>query len=120
MNTTSLEYHRGDIFYANLEPHLGCEQGGIRPVLVLQNNVGNKHSKTLIVSALTSRTASKAKLPTHVFLDCIPGMHTKIPSLILLEQILTLDKRRLLGYIGSLSDSQMERVNKALRCSLEL
>lgn len=87
MNTTSLEYHRGDIFYANLEPHLGCEQGGIRPVLVLQNNVGNKHSKTLIVSALTSRTASKAKLPTHVFLDYIPGMQTKIPSLILLEQI---------------------------------
>lgn len=76
MNTTSLEYHRGDIFYANLEPHLGCEQGGIRPVLVLQNNVGNKHSKTLIVSALTSRTASKAKLPTHVFLDYIPGMQT--------------------------------------------
>ena len=107
MNTASLEYHRGDIFYANLEPHLGCEQGGIRPVLVLQNNVGNKHSKTLIVSALTSRTASKAKLPTHVFLDYIPGMQTKIPSLIL-------------GYIGSLSDSQMERVNKALRCSLEL
>ena len=71
MNTTSLEYHRGDIFYANLEPHLGCEQGGIRPVLVLQNNVGNKHSKTLIVSALTSRTASKAKLPIHVFLDYI-------------------------------------------------
>ena len=120
MNTTSSEYHRGDIFYANPEPHLGCEQGGIRPVLVLQNNVGNKHSKTLIVSALTSRTASKAKLPTHVFLDHVPGMQAKIPSLILLEQILTLDKRRLLGYIGTLSDFQMERVNNALRCSLEL
>lgn len=71
MNTTSLEYHRGDIFYANLEPHLGCEQGGIRPVLVLQNNVGNKHSKTLIVSALTSRTASKAANP------CVSGLHSR-------------------------------------------
>ena len=64
MDTTPQKYHRGDIYYANLEPHLGCEQGGIRPVLVVQNNVGNKHSKTLIVSALTSRTATKAKLPT--------------------------------------------------------
>lgn len=68
MDTTPQKYHRGDIYYANLEPHLGCEQGGIRPVLVVQNDVGNKHSKTLIVSALTSRTATKAKLPTHVFL----------------------------------------------------
>ena len=75
MDTTPQKYHRGDIYYANLEPHLGCEQGGIRPVLVVQNNVGNKHSKTLIVSALTSRTATKAKLPTHVFLDHIPGMY---------------------------------------------
>ena len=65
MDTTPQKYHRGDIYYANLEPHLGCEQGGIRPVLVVQNDVGNKHSKTLIVSALTSRTATKAKLPTH-------------------------------------------------------
>lgn len=69
MDTTPQKYHRGDIYYANLEPHLGCEQGGIRPVLVVQNDVGNKHSKTIIVSALTSRTATKAKLPTHVFLD---------------------------------------------------
>ena len=110
----------GDIYYANLEPHLGCEQGGIRPVLVVQNNVGNKHSKTLIVSALTSRTATKAKLPTHVFLDHIPGMYARIPSLVLLEQIHTLDKSRLLCYIGSLSDSQMKQVNTALKCSLEL
>ena len=106
--------------YANLEPHLGCEQGGIRPVLVVQNDVGNKHSKTIIVSALTSRTATKAKLPTHVFLDHIPGMYARIPSLVLLEQILTLDKSRLLGYIGSLSESQMKQVNTALKCSLEL
>lgn len=120
MDTTSMKYHRGDIYYANLEPHLGSEQGGIRPVLVIQNDVGNRHSKTLVVSALTSRTASKAKLPTHVFLDHIPGMHARIPSLILLEQILTLDKSRLLGYIGSLSDAQMKEVNSALKCSLEL
>ena len=105
---------------ANLEPHLGCEQGGIRPVLVVQNDVGNKHSKTIIVSSLTSRTATKAKLPTHVFLDHIPGMYARIPSLVLLEQILTLDKSRLLGYIGSLSESQMKQVNTALKCSLEL
>lgn len=120
MDTTPQKYHRGDIYYANLEPHPGCEQGGIRPVLVVQNNVGNKHSKTLIVSALTSRTATRAKLPTHVFLDHIPGMYAKIPSLVLLEQILTLDKSRLLGYIGSLSESQMKQVNTALKCSLEL
>ena len=120
MDTTPQKYHRGDIYYANLEPHLGCEQGGIRPVLVVQNDVGNKHSKTLIVSALTSRTATKAKLPTHVFLDRIPGMYARIPSLVLLEQILTLDKSRLLGYIGSLSESQMKQVNAALKCSLEL
>ena len=120
MDTTPQKYHRGDIYYANLEPHLGCEQGGIRPVLLVQNDVGNKHSKTIIVSALTSRTATKAKLPTHVFLDHIPGMYARIPSLVLLEQILTLDKSRLLGYIGSLSDSQMKQVNTALKCSLEL
>ena len=120
MDTTPQKYHRGDIYYANLEPHLGCEQGGIRPVLVVQNDVGNKHSKTLIVSALTSRTATKAKLPTHVFLDHFPGMYARIPSLVLLEQIHTLDKSRLLGYIGSLSDSQMKQVNTALKCSLEL
>lgn len=79
MDTTPQKYHRGDIYYANLEPHLGCEQGGIRPVLVVQNDVGNKHSKTIIVSALTSRTATKAKLPTHVFIDpsqeCTPESH---------------------------------------------
>lgn len=119
-STSHREYHRGDIFYANLDPHLGCEQGGIRPVLVIQNDLGNKHSKTLIVSALTSRTISKAKLPTHVFLEHIPGMHTRIPSLILLEQILTLDKCRLLGYIGSLSSSQMKQVDIALKRGLEL
>ena len=107
MDTTPQKYHRGDIYYANLEPHLGCEQGGIRPVLVVQNDVGNRHS-------------TKAKLPTHVFLDHIPGMYARIPSLVLLEQIHTLDKSRLLGYIGSLSDSQMKQVNTALKCSLEL
>ena len=88
MDTTPQKYHRGDIYYANLEPHLGCEQGGIRPVLVVQNDVGNKHSKTLIVSSLTSRTVTKAKLPTHVFLDHIPGIYGRNRSEVLTIRIL--------------------------------
>ena len=88
-------------------------------MLIIQNDIGNRHSPTVICAAITSKM-NKAKLPTHVFLDHIPGMYARIPSLVLLEQILTLDKSRLLGYIGSLSDSQMKQVNTALKCSLEL
>ena len=79
MNTTSLEYHRGDIFYANLEPHLGCEQGGIRPVLVLQNNVGNKHSKTLIVSALTAEPQAKQSCQSMYFWITFPECKQRFP-----------------------------------------
>lgn len=109
MDTTPQKYHRGDIYYANLEPHLGCEQAASAPFWWCRTMSEISIPKTLIVSALTSRTATKAKLPTHVFLDHIPGMYAKIPSLVLLEQILTLDKSRLLGYIGSLSESQMKQ-----------
>lgn len=113
-------FHRGEIYYANLDPHLGCEQGGIRPVLIIQNEHGNLHSNTLIVAALTSRVNTKAQLPTHVKISQIPGMAARIPSLILLEQILTIDKSRIRGYIGSLSSNQMKQVNNALKCSLSL
>lgn len=107
------KYHRGDIYYANLEPHLGCEQGGIRPVLVVQNDVGNKHSKTIIVSALTSRTATKAKLPTHVFLDHIPGMYARIATQ---KTTMLMNRRNAYGYRSSKrakrlfpDDTDMER-----------
>lgn len=113
-------FRRGDVFYANLEPHLGSEQGGIRPVLILQNNAGNRHSSTLIVAAITSRVEKKPKLPTHVFLDRIPGMHAEIKSTVLLEQILTIDKTRLRGYIGYLPAGTMEKVDNALITSLAL
>ena len=109
---------RGEIYYADLSPVVGSEQGGVRPVLIVQNDTGNRHSPTVIAAAITSQMG-KAKLPTHIELQ---AMRYGLPkeSVILLEQVRTLDKRRLLGYIGSLSDSQMERVNEALRCSLEL
>ena len=114
----TMEIKRGDIFYADLSPVVGSEQGGVRPVLVIQNDVGNKYSPTIIVSAITSRL-SKNKLPTHIE---IPGEMYGLSkdSVILLEQIRTIDKRRLREKTGHLDESIMMKVNEALSTSFGL
>jgi mRNA interferase MazF len=109
---------RGDIYYANLSPVVGSEQGGNRPVLVIQNDVGNKYSPTVIVVATTSQI-SKAQLPTHVEIGASQGNLDK-DSVILLEQIRTIDKRRLKEKITHLSDEVMAKVDEAVRISLGL
>lgn len=107
---------KGDLFFADLSPVVGSEQGGIRPVLVVQNDVGNKYSPTIIVAAVTSQT-SKAKLPTHVELKATQGGLSK-NSVVLLEQLRTIDKQRLKERIGSLDDRQIPVVDEALGISL--
>ena len=109
---------RGDIFYADLRPVVGSEQGGIRPVLIIQNDMGNKHSPTVICAAITSRM-NKAKLPTHIELNAV-RYHMVKDSVILLEQLRTIDKVRLKDKICHLDSEIMEKVGKALRISLEL
>ncbi len=108
---------RGDIFYADLGERIGSEQNGTRPVLIIQNDVGNIHSPTVNVAVLTSKI-NKNQLPTHVMLDAQFGLTE--PSLILFEQLITIDRRRLRGYVGSVDDYVMERSEKALRISLGL
>ena len=107
---------RGDIYYADLSPVVGSEQGGLRPVLIIQNDVGNKYSPTIIAAAVTSKM-TKAKLPTHIEItEGEFGLNKN--SVILLEQIRTLDKRRLKERIGELSPIKMKKVNTALLISL--
>ena len=106
---------RGELYYADLSPVVGSEQGGIRPVLIVQNDIGNKYSPTVIVAAITSQI-NKAKIPTHIELSSSYGL-TK-DSVLLLEQIRTLDKRRLKDKIGTLDDKCMQDVNNALLISL--
>lgn len=109
---------RGDIYYADLRPVVGSEQGGIRPVLVIQNDTGNRHSPTVIVAAITSKM-NKAKLPTHVELSTRQCQIVK-DSVILLEQLRTVDKQRLRDKVCHLDDKLLSKVNEALRVSLEL
>ncbi len=109
---------RGDMFYANLGRGIGSEQKGYRPVLVIQNDVGNKFSSTIIVATITSRVEIKAKLPTHYFINTEDGLQA--PSVILLEQIRTIDKKRLDSYIGHLSQNNIDGVNEALLISVGL
>jgi len=109
---------RGDIFYADLRPVVGSEQGGVRPVLIIQNDVGNKHSPTVICAAVTSKM-NKAKLPTHVELSAKQCDMVR-DSVILLEQLRTIDKQRLREKICHIDDGLQEKVNEALRISLEL
>ncbi|WPX10151.1 type II toxin-antitoxin system PemK/MazF family toxin [Caldicellulosiruptor danielii] len=115
-NHPPLEIKRGDIFYADLAPHVGSEQGGIRPVLVIQNDIGNKYSPTVIVAAITSQIG-KAKFPTHVEIRA-GEFGLSRDSVILLEQIRTIDKVRLKNKVGKLSDEVMEKVNQAILISL--
>ncbi len=109
---------RGDIYYADLRPVVGSEQGGVRPVLIIQNDVGNRHSPTVICAAITSRM-NKAKLPTHIELDA-SRYHMVKDSVILLEQLRTIDKVRLKEKICHLDGEIIKRVNRALVISLEL
>lgn len=109
---------RGDVFYADLRPVVGSEQGGIRPVLIVQNDIGNRHSPTVICAAITSKM-NKAKLPTHIELDSARYAMDK-DSVILLEQLRTIDKRRLKDKVCHLDGEIMEKVNRALLISLEL
>ena len=109
---------RGDIFYADLRPVVGSEQGGIRPVLIIQNDIGNKHSPTVICAAITSKM-NKAKLPTHIEIDSSEYAIVK-DSVILLEQLRTIDKRRLKDKVCHLDKTILDKVNHALRIRLEL
>lgn len=109
---------RGDIYYADLRPVIGSEQGGIRPVLIVQNDVGNRHSPTIICAAITSKL-NKAKLPTHIELNA--GKYDMVKdSVILLEQLRTIDKKRLKDKVCHLDEDIMREVNRGLMVSLEL
>ncbi len=109
---------RGDVYYADLRPVIGSEQGGIRPVLIVQNDVGNRHSPTVICAAITSKM-NKAKLPTHIELDSQKYEMVK-DSVVLLEQLRTIDKKRLKDKVCHLDQDVMEKVNRGLLVSLEL
>ncbi|MBQ9413983.1 MAG: type II toxin-antitoxin system PemK/MazF family toxin [Clostridia bacterium] len=112
-----MRVQRGDIYYADLSPVVGSEQGGVRPVLIVQNDTGNRFSPTVIAAAITSRM-DKARLPTHIHLRSSGGL-TK-DSIVLLEQIRTLDKRRLREHMGRLDEQAMAKVDEALQISFGL
>lgn len=109
-------FKRGDMFYADMPQGVGSEQSGYRPVIILQNDVGNKHSTTVIVAPLTSISNTKAKLPTHYVMRAENGLEK--PSIVLLEQIHTIDKQRLQKYIGKASDKALAGIEYALAISL--
>lgn len=117
MDRSERTIHRGEIYYADLNPVVGSEQGGIRPVLILQNEVGNWFSPTVIVAAMTAR-GGKAHLPTHVPVGTDSGLRR--PSLVLAEQVRTIDKIRLLERVGMLPPEKQEQVDRALRISFAL
>lgn len=114
----TMTVHRGEIYYADLSPVVGSEQGGVRPVLIVQNDVGNKHSPTVIAAAITSQR-DKAKLPTHIEVNGA-GCGLSKDSVVLLEQIRTLDKKRLKEKMGQLDNTAMNQVNNALSISFGL
>ena len=116
MNLVNIK--RGDIYYADLSPVVGSEQGGVRPVLIIQNDVGNKYSPTVIATAITSQI-NKAKMPTHIEIDANEYGLSK-NSVVLAEQIRTIDKKRLKEKIGHLDDKLMYKVNQALEVSFGL
>lgn len=115
MNRT---YLRGDMYYADLGKGIGSEQEGYRPVVIIQNDVGNKHSPTVIIASITSKRDAKAKLPTHYLLGAENGL--ELPSLVLLEQLRTIDKRRLSSFIGHLPEKHIQGINHALAVSVGL
>ena len=113
-----MQIRKGDIYFADLSPVVGSEQGGVRPVLVIQNNVGNRFSPTVIVAAVTSRTG-KTKLPTHVPIEA-QGSGLNRNSVVLLEQLRTIDKKRLREHIGTVGNNVISVVDEALSISLGL
>lgn len=113
-----MDLKRGDVYYADLNPVVGSEQGGVRPVLIIQNDIGNKYSPTIIVAAITSKI-NKAQLPTHVEISA-GDSRLERDSVILLEQIRTIDKKRLKSEVAKLNDEILERVDTALGISLGL
>lgn len=117
MDRSERTIHRGEIYYADLNPVVGSEQGGIRPVLILQNEVGNWFSPTVIVAAMTAR-GGKAHLPTHVPVGTDSGLRR--PSLVLAEQVRTIDKSRLLERVGMLPPEKQGQVDRALRISFAI
>lgn len=114
----SRTYLRGDMYYADLGRGVGSEQKGYRPVVIIQNNKGNKHSPTVIVAAISSKVGIKPKLPTHYFINAECGLER--PSIVLMEQIRTLDKQRLTKYIGRLTKEHIQGMNHALAVSVDL
>lgn len=112
-----MRVRRGDVFYADLSPVVGSEQGGVRPVLIIQNDMGNKYSPTIIIAAITSQT-NKTKIPTHVRVD--PRIGLPKNSVVLLEQVRTIDKKRLRDKVGRFDDEAMSIVDKSLKISVGL
>ncbi len=113
-----MQVHSGDIYYADLSPVVGSEQGGVRPVLIVQNDVGNRFSPTVIAAAITSQQ-TKANLPTHITLNAVDSGLAR-DSIVLLEQVRTLDKHRLKERMGRLDDNSMDQVDHALSISFGL
>ena len=111
-------YLRGELYFADLGTGIGSEQNGYRPVVIIQNDVGNRHSPTTIVAAISTQIRTKANLPTHYHLK--PGSGLVQPSMVILEQIRTVDKTRLVQYIGKLSDGELKGLNHALAISIGL
>ena len=109
---------RGDIFYADLSPVVGSEQGGVRPVLIVQNDTGNKHSPTLIVATVTTKIHKKGNMPTHLLIKNNPAFREA--SVVQLEQIRTIDKSRIDNYLGKVTSSEMAKIEKALSISLAM
>ena len=111
-------YHRGDIYLVDLGTNIGSEQGGCRPVLLVQNDIGNHFGPTLIVAPVSSRYWKKSKQPTHTLIEGIQNLSS--PSVVLTEQLLTIDKVRVMKYLGKVQEDQMQNVNKAVMVSLGL
>ena len=116
--TRDFGFRRGEIYFADLDPHYGSEQGSERSVIVTQNNTENKFAPTVIVAAVTSKVSKKPNQPTHVLIEKNPAFSR--PSVVLLEQIRTLDKRRLREHMGRLDEAQMQRVDNAIAVSFGL
>lgn len=116
--TKNFGFRRGEIYFADLDPHYGSEQGGKRPVIVIQNNTGNKFAPTVIVAAVTSKVSKKPNQPTHVLIDRNPAFSR--PSMVLLEQIFTIDKERIQQLLGQATMDEMYQINEALMNSLDL
>lgn len=116
--TKNFGFRRGEIYFADLDPHYGSEQGGKRPVIVIQNNTRNKFAPTVIVAAVTSKVSKKPNQPTHVLIEQNPAFSR--PSVVLLEQIFTIDKERIQRLLGQTTPDEMYQINEALMNSLDL